>query len=102
MRHKKVEKTFHYSELQAYFHQIHEGESSQRELACCETETMESEDMTEARRTQNRVKVNGKEFKSVAAAFVALGIALTKHQAFRKKLKAEKKAEFEGHEFELI
>jgi hypothetical protein len=46
--------------------------------------------------------VGDKEYKSVAAAFVALGLPLLKHQAFRKKLKAETKAEFEGHQFELV
>jgi len=58
--------------------------------------------MTEARRTHNKVRVGDKEYKSVAAAFIALGLPLLKHQAFRKKLKAETKAEFEGHQFELV
>jgi hypothetical protein len=48
------------------------------------------------------VRVAGKEYKSVAAAFIALGLPLLKHQVFRKKLKAEKQAEFEGHKFELV
>jgi hypothetical protein len=58
--------------------------------------------MSEARRQHNKVRVNGQEYKSVAAAFIALGLPLLKHQVFRRKLKAEKQAEFEGHKFELV
>jgi hypothetical protein len=58
--------------------------------------------MTESRKVHNRVRVGGQEYKSVAAAFIALGLPLLKHQVFRKKLKAEKQAEFEGHKFELV
>jgi hypothetical protein len=58
--------------------------------------------MSEAKRIQNKVKVNGTIYKSVSAAFIALNLSLSKHQAFRKKLKVEKKAKFEKHEFELV
>ena len=58
--------------------------------------------MSAARRIQNKVKVNGTVYRSVAAAFVALGLSLSKHQAFRKKLKTDKKAKFEKFEFELV
>lgn len=101
MRHKKVEKTFHYSGLQAYFNQICKRESSSQVLSCDETKNLESE-MSEARHKQHGVKVGDKTYKSVAAAFVALNLPMHKHQTFRKKLKAEKKAEFDGHVFELV
>jgi hypothetical protein len=38
----------------------------------------------------------------VAAAFVALNLPMTRHQSFRKKLKIEKVAEFEGYKFEMV
>jgi hypothetical protein len=50
---------------------------------------------------QQKVKADGKSYRSVAAAFAALGLPMHKHQVFRKKLKAEKKAEFEGVMFEI-
>jgi len=49
-----------------------------------------------------RVKVNGVEYRSVLAAFVALGLPLGKHQRFRIKLKKERKAEINGHVFEVV
>ena len=101
MRHKKIEKTFHYSELQAYFHQIHKWGSSVFGLASAETENLENE-MSEARHKQHGVKVGDQTYKSVAAAFVALNLPMHKHQSFRKKLKVEKKAEFDGHVFEIV
>ena len=86
-RHKKEEpKIFHYSELQAYFHVVHNWE----------------ERMSEARRKQNAVMVRGQKYKSLAAAFMALGLSMARHQTFRKKLKAEKSAEFEGIVFVLV
>ena len=102
MRKKKVERTFHYSGLQAYFAQIHKRESSQLESLNCETQTYEEDEMAEsAKYRQHKVIVDGKQYRSVAAAFAALGLPLHKHQPFRAKLKAEKKAEFEGHVFEI-
>lgn len=100
MRKRKEEKTFHYSELQAYFGRIHESEFSTRETPRSETETM-GRKMEQARHKQHAVKVNGKIYKSVAASFLALDLPMHKHQAFRKKLKIEKKAEFDGHKFEI-
>lgn len=101
MRHKKIEKTFHYSELQAYFHQIHKCGLSLFGLSSGETENLENE-MSEARHKQHGVKVGDQTYKSVAAAFVALNLPMHKHQSFRKKLKVEKKAEFDGHVFEIV
>jgi hypothetical protein len=101
MRKKKEEKTFHYSELQAYFAKIHECESSCLEFP--ERETFISEEtMEHARHKQHKVKVGDKTYKSVAAAFEDLKLPMHKHQVFRKKLKAEKKAEFDGYVFELV
>ena len=86
-RHKKEEpKTFHYSELQAYFGTV------------CNLE----ERMSESRRKQNAVLARGQQYKSLAAAFMALGLAMARHQTFRKKLKAQKTAEFEGIVFVLV
>jgi len=53
-------------------------------------------------RKRDRVKVAGKEYSSVAKAFVALGLPMSRHQTFRRVLKAQRKAEFEGYEFEII
>jgi cytidylate kinase len=58
--------------------------------------------MTDAKRMQNKVLVNGVTYRSVAEAFLKLKLPLAKHQAFRKILKAEKKAKFENVEFELV
>lgn len=70
-------------------------------LASAETENLENE-MSEARHKQHGVKVGDQTYKSVAAAFVALNLPMHKHQSFRKKLKVEKKAEFDGHVFEIV
>jgi len=99
LRHKKIEKTFHYSELQAYFGQIHKAESSARDSPVAETK-LEIE-MFEARHKQHGVVVNGQKYKSVAAAFAALNLPMHKHQSFRKKLKVDRKAEFDGIVFEI-
>ena len=100
MRHKKIEKTFHYSELQAYFGKIHKRESSPRDSPRSETVKLEIE-MFQARHKQHAVVVNGQRYKSVAAAFAALNLPMHKHQAFRKKLKVDRKAEFDGIVFEI-
>lgn len=55
-----------------------------------------------ARSTRNRVTVGGTEYRSVAAAFVALGLPLSKHIAFRKELKAATKATFDQHQFSIL
>lgn len=56
-----------------------------------------------ARSARNGVLVDGKtEYKSVRAAFVALGLPMGSHIKFRMRLKAEGKVEFEGYEFALI
>lgn len=48
------------------------------------------------------VMVKGKQYKSLAAAFMALGLPMARHQLFRKKLKEEKSAEFEGIMFTVV
>jgi hypothetical protein len=58
--------------------------------------------MTDARRVQNQVRVNGEKYRSVAAAFIALNLPISKHQTFRKILKKQKTATFEKFEFELV
>lgn len=55
-----------------------------------------------ARSARHAVKVGKETYRSVRAAFDALGLDLAKHVAFRGKLVAEKKAEFEGHKFEIV
>ena len=86
MRKKQEQKVFHFSGLQAYFHDF----------------ITERVNMEHARHKQHNVRVGDKEYKSVAAAFAALGLPMWKHQAFRKLLKAQKRAEFEGHVFEIV
>ena len=103
MRKKKVERTFHYSGLQAYFAQIHKRESSSLESLTDETPNYEEDEMAEsAKYRQHKITADGKPYRSVAAAFAALGLPMHKHQTFRAKLKAEKKAEFDGIVFELV
>ena len=53
-------------------------------------------------RKRDRVRVDGEEYRSVAEAFTALGLPMNKHQAFRRLLKANRKAEFGGYEFEIV
>lgn len=54
-----------------------------------------------ARQARHTVQVNGHLYRSVRAAFKALELPDNKHQAFRKQLVAQGKAEFEGHKFTL-
>ncbi|WVW37765.1 hypothetical protein Gekk315_00053 [Aeromonas phage Gekk3-15] len=55
------------------------------------------------RTTRNGVIVNGQEYKSVRAAFYALGLPENKHIAFRMALKEEKAKTFilDGEKFEF-
>lgn len=53
-------------------------------------------------KTKNKVLVNGVKYHSVCAAFLALKLPLARHQLFRKKLKIEKKASYDGYEFEIV
>ena len=55
-----------------------------------------------ARTQHHKVSVGGQEYNSVHAAFVALGLPLNRHQAFRKELKANGQATFGAHTFWLI
>lgn len=54
-----------------------------------------------ARAARHGVKVGGTVYRSVHAAFMALGLDLKRHVAFRATLVSEGKAEFDGHKFEL-
>lgn len=53
-------------------------------------------------RKRDKVRVEGKEYTSLAKAFVALGLPLSRHQHFRRRLKALRKADFDGYEFEIV
>lgn len=53
-------------------------------------------------RKRDKVRVEGKEYSSLAKAFTALGLPLRSHQAFRRKLKELRKATYEGREFEIV
>lgn len=61
-------------------------------------------DTTQAKPTKcgAKVRVNGCTYSSVFKAFVQLGLPVSKHQAFRKHLKAVRRADFAGHLFEVI
>jgi hypothetical protein len=80
---KEPPKAFHFIELQAYFRAI-----------CNSEENMANK--------HTAVMVKGKQYKSLAAAFMALGLPMARHQLFRKKLKEEKSAEFEGIVFTVV
>lgn len=56
----------------------------------------------EARRVKNHVRVAGVEYRSVAAAFEALGLPMNKHIKFRAKLKASGAETFDGHDFIIV
>lgn len=56
-----------------------------------------------AKRSQrNGCRVDGVEYRSVRAAFVALDLPLSFHIVFRGQLKAQKRIEHEGRVWELI
>jgi hypothetical protein len=80
---KEPPKAFHFTELQAYFHAIQDLEGSMANK-------------------HTAVMARGKQYKSIAAAFMALGLPMARHQLFRKKLKEEKSAEFEGIMFTVV
>lgn len=54
-----------------------------------------------ARATRDKVMVDGVEYKSVAAAFRALNLPMSKHIAVRLDVKRNGKAEFEGRKFRI-
>lgn len=54
-----------------------------------------------ARSTRHGVVVDGVEYRSVAKAFLALGLPYEKHIKFRGELKKAGHAEFGGHKFVL-
>ena len=49
-----------------------------------------------------KVKVDGVEYSSVAKAFAALNLPMSKHQKFRKLLKEKGKMKFDKHLFEIV
>lgn len=51
-------------------------------------------EIAKRRATHHKVKVGTKEFGSVYKAFLALGLPVWQHQAFRKVLKLSKRATF--------
>ena len=53
-------------------------------------------------RKRDKVRVNGEVYSSLAKAFLALGLPLTRHQTFRRILKEQRRAEWEGYEFEIV
>lgn len=61
-----------------------------------------SVDVNQKKRIRNKVKVGTVEYRSTKQAFEMLGIPLGNHIRFRMKLKAEGKAEIEGHKFTLV
>lgn len=59
-------------------------------------------DTRAARSARHAVRVGKETYKSVRAAFDALGLDLGKHVKFRGELVAAGKAEFSGHKFEVV
>lgn len=53
-------------------------------------------------RKRDKVRVQDTVYSSLAKAFVALGLSLQSHQTFRKRLKAERRAEYAGYVFEIV
>lgn len=58
--------------------------------------------VAQARTTRHAVKANGTQYRSVLAAFEALGLPLGQHIAFRAKLKAAGKLEGFGFKWVLV
>lgn len=71
------------------------------DISAAVAETWKDPEVAATRSARHSVKVKGEVYKSVRAAFDALGLDLAKHVAFRGKLVKEGKAEFDGHKFEL-
>lgn len=55
-----------------------------------------------ARAQRHAVSVNGTEYRSVAAAFVALGLPMGSHIRFRGALKAAGKLAYGEHNFKIV
>ena len=55
-------------------------------------QSWDNHDVAEARKTRDHVIVDGEEYRSVRAAFLALKLPLGEHIRFRMQLKAAKKA----------
>jgi len=54
-----------------------------------------------SRSQRDHVEVAGVEYRSVAAAFLALNLPMGKHIKFRADLKAAGKGEIDGHKFKI-
>lgn len=65
--------------------------------------TWANPEVAAARAQRSKVFVEGRgEYRSVKAAFVALGLPISKHIPFRMKLKASGAAHFERHSFVVV
>ena len=64
--------------------------------------TWKNKSVAQARATHNHVMVGKTEYRSVKAAFEALGLPLGQHIRFRQELKANGKATFGRREFKLV
>lgn len=58
-------------------------------------------DVRERRSQRHKVVVDGEEYDSVRAAFVALGLPLSKHIKFRMELKAAGQLNAHGHDWRV-
>lgn len=56
-------------------------------------------DVRAARSLKERIKCDGKDYRSVADAFRQLRLPMAKHVKFRMELKESRKANFDGHKF---
>jgi hypothetical protein len=63
-------------------------------LSAAVAATWANKKVAKARATHNHVRVGGVEYRSVAQAFEALGLPMTRHIAFRLELKAAGRATF--------
>lgn len=55
-----------------------------------------------ARKTHNHVDVDGVTYRSVREAFDQLSLPINKHIKFRKMLKENVEANFDGHHFKIL
>lgn len=73
-----------------------------KEIAAAVSATWRDKEIAAARSTKSKVKVGGEIYRSVAAAFTDLKLNFNKHAAFRKLLKEQGRATFEGNVFTLV
>lgn len=65
-------------------------------------ETWKDPEVKAKRSQRHKVRVDGKEYRSVRAAFLAFGLPMAKHIKFRMELKAEGQLNAFGHHWEVI